>query len=131
MRRGANAIEFGLTCPVFFGIILGLMDYGWLFANQAGINNASALGCREGALVDPVLASPSAAAMADVTSRASMFCTGAACSYNVQDLQTGVYAVPNRTLACTVTMNYAPLIGFVPLPATITSSSYYRLEWQR
>lgn len=131
IRRGSNAIEFGLTAPVFFAIILGIMDYGWLFANQAGINNAASMGCREGALIDPAVGSPVGIANAEVSSRAALFCTGAACSYSVVDLQTGIYAVPNRTLTCTVTMTYSPLIGFVPVPASLTSTSYYRLEWQR
>lgn len=33
-RRGTNAIEFALTAPVLFGIVLGTMDFGWMFCHQ-------------------------------------------------------------------------------------------------
>ncbi|MBX2803398.1 MAG: pilus assembly protein [Myxococcales bacterium] len=127
-RRGANAIEFGLTLPVFVGILLGLMDYGWLFANQAGIDNAASLACREGSMVDPVIGNPRTTATDEINTRAAPFCTsGPGCNVVVQD----VFAPPDRTLVCSITMNFSPLVGFVPVPGQITSTSYYRLEWQR
>ena len=127
-RRGANAIEFGLTAPIFFAIILGVMDYGWLFANQAGLDNASALACREGAMMDPIVGDPISIADTEIKARANPWCSsGLGCSYSVTLQQ----AVPDRTLVCDVQMTFAPLIGFVPLPANISSVSRYRLEWQR
>ncbi len=119
-RRGANAVEFGLTAPVFFAMVLGLMDYGWYFANQAGLNNANSLGCREGS---------TATARTEIGWRSSMFC-GGGCSTTVLDLYAGE-TPPRRTLLCTTTTDYDPLIGFVPTPRTVTTSAYYRVEWQR
>ena len=129
-RRGANAIEFGLTAPVFFAIVLGLMDYGWLFANQAGLNNAASMGCRDGALIDSHFGSPVITADIEMQNRGALFCGGGACSYSVTDLNSGAHAVPNRTLRCEVTMPWSGLIGLVPMPAVISSTSFYRLEWQ-
>ena len=34
-RRGANAIEFALTLPIFLALVLGTMDYGLIFMTQA------------------------------------------------------------------------------------------------
>jgi Flp pilus assembly protein TadG len=136
-RRAANAIEFALTFPLFLVIVLGLVDYGYLFAVQAGLDNAAALACREGAMTDPAVGSPSAVATAELTSRSAMFCAGA-CTQSVQDLQTGAYVPPNRTLRCEVTRNVDPITGFSGVgvlsamyPNAIGSVSYYRLEWQR
>lgn len=136
-RRGANAIEFALTFPLFLMIVLGLMDYGYLFAVQAGLDSAVALACREGAMTDPNLGSPSAVASADMAARASIFCAGS-CSMTVTDLQTGAYVPPNRTLKCEITRTIDPITGFsgvgafsMMYPNAIGSVSYYRLEWQR
>lgn len=128
-RRGANAIEFALTLPVFLMIVLGLVDYGFLFGMQAGIDNATSLSCREGAMMDPNFGVPKDVAENDFNTRGAMFC-GAGCTNVAVDLATGDYAVPNRTLQCTTTRPMVPLVGFVPYPDTISSVAYYRLEWQ-
>jgi Flp pilus assembly protein TadG len=136
-RRGANAIEFALTFPLFLVIILSIVDYGYLFAVQAGLDNAVALACREGAMTDPAIGSPSAVATAELASRSAMFCSGA-CTQTVQDMATGAYVPPNRTLRCEATRNIAAITGFSGVgvlsamyPDAIGSVSYYRLEWQR
>lgn len=137
VRRGANAIEFALTFPLFLVIVLGLMDYGYLFAVQAGLDNAVALACREGAMTDPNQDSPEAVASAELTNRAAMFCSGS-CTLTVTDLATGDYVPPNRTLKCEAVRTIDPISGFSGIgvlsalyPKAISSASYYRLEWQR
>jgi hypothetical protein len=135
-RRGGNAIEFALTLPLFLMVVVGLMDYGYLFAMQAGIDNAVAMACREGAMEDPGLGPtlPVDTAESQLDLRAAIFCGGVSCTKSVSDLQTGVYEVPNRTLRCEITRPMNPLVGFLPAamyPATINSVSYYRFEWQR
>jgi hypothetical protein len=130
-RRGANAIEFALTLPLYLTIVLGLMDYGFLFGMQAGIDNATSMACREGAMIDPVLGVPTTTAQNNFTARSGLFCGGGVCANQAVDLNSGPYEVPNRTLRCTTVRNMAPLVGFVPYPATISSVSYYRFEWQR
>lgn len=129
-RRGGNAIEFALTFPVFVGLVLGIADYGYYFHLQAGLDNAVAGACREGAKVDPDNGSPVAVAEAELETRAGLFCDGA-CSTAVNDLRTGEFVVPDRTLECRISLEYEPLIGLVPHPELLTSVSYQRLEWQR
>jgi len=136
-RRGSNAIEFALTFPLFLVIVLGLIDYGYLFAIQAGLDNAVSLACREGAMTDPAVGSPQGVASADLAARSAMFCSGS-CTQTVTDMQTGAYVAPNRTIRCEVVRSIDPITGFSGVgllssfyPNTIGSVSFYRLEWQR
>jgi hypothetical protein len=80
-------------------------------------------------MVDPTFNTPKTVAESDFTTRGALFC-GAGCTNVALDLNTGDYAVPNRTLQCTTTRPMVPLIGFVPYPDVITSVAYYRFEWQ-
>jgi hypothetical protein len=132
-RRGGNAIEFALTLPLFLAVIVGLMDYGFLFAMQAGIDNAVSLACREGAMVDPGFQAngPKVTGEQQLDSRSALFCAGVNCTKSCDE--TGAVA-PNRTLKCQITRPITPLIGFLPAsmyPTSIDSASFYRLEWQR
>lgn len=135
-RRGANAIEFAMTLPLFLLVVLSLMDYGYLFAMQAGIDNAVSLACREGAMKDPGLGAtlPVDTATSELDTRSALFCQGVTCTKTIQDLQAGAYVVPNRTLRCEIVRPMVPIVGFLPAsfyPPTINSVSYYRFEWQR
>lgn len=133
-RRGANAIEFALTLPVFLAIILGLMDYGWFFANQAGLNNAVSLACREGSMRDENLGAPSPddIAKTEIATRAAPWC-GGACGSPVAylDDSESTATLKRKTLVCSQVMTFNPLVGFAPTPNQIVSQSRYRLEWQR
>lgn len=131
-RRGANAIEFALTAPVFFAIVMGIIDYGYLFMMQSGIDSAVSLACREGSKVDPAVGSPQGRAQTELTSRAAYFCNGHCSTLTAVELSGGAWTAPNRTLQCTAVMPNPPqLVGLVPYPTQIQSVSYYRLEWQR
>lgn len=129
-RRGGNAIEFALTLPLYLAMVLGIADFGYLYHIQAGLDNAVASACREGAKIDPDLNDPVTVATAALNTRSAMFCAGQ-CSASVVDLNTGQWAPPDRTIQCSITRNYSPLIGFVPHPTTLSSVSFQRLEWQR
>lgn len=126
-RRGANAIEFGLTVPVFFAMLVAVVDYGWWFGAQAGMNNAVSLGCREGSMVDATFGDPMGVALADIQSRAAPWCGGAGCTFNVEDR----WEVPEKALDCSGTLPFTPLIGLVPTPSQVFATSTIRLEWQR
>ena len=49
-RRGASAIEFAITLPVFLLFMFGTMDYGWYFFKWATVTHATQEGCRAGAV---------------------------------------------------------------------------------
>jgi hypothetical protein len=73
---------------------------------------------------------PVAVATATFATRSAIFCQGGGCNFTASDEN----VAPNRTLHCATIKTMSSLIGFLPssmYPATIRSTSYYRLEWQR
>lgn len=129
-RRGGNAIEFGLTLPVFFMVMMGVVDYGWWFGARAGLANAVSLGCREGSMVDSKAGrDPVVVATDDITARAAPWCAtpGAGCTYNAEMK----WDVPDRAISCRASMPFNPLVGLVPTPSTVDAESRFRMEWQR
>lgn len=126
-QRGANIIEFALTLPFFVLLFLGVIDYGWVYASQAGINAAASMACREGAMVDANYGSPIDTAKLELNSRAAPWCNGKTCVVAV----TPMYDVPDRALECSVQLPFTPLAGFVPHPTMLQATAIYRLEWQR
>jgi Flp pilus assembly pilin Flp len=131
-RRGANAIEFALTLPVFVALVMGIIDYGYLFSLQSGLDAAVSLACREGSKIDPSMGNPIAVAQSELNARAAYFCNGLCSPLTATNLASGQWAIPNRTIECRAVMPNPPqLVGLVPYPTSIQSISYYRLEWQR
>ena len=51
-QRGAAAVEFGLVLPVLLMILLGIIDYGWVFFSQLQMTNAVREGARRGVVQD-------------------------------------------------------------------------------
>ncbi|MBB4370093.1 Flp pilus assembly protein TadG [Bradyrhizobium sp. cir1] len=45
-KRGASALEFALTAPVFFLFIFGIIEFGLLFWTQLGIQHGSEMAAR-------------------------------------------------------------------------------------
>ncbi|WP_349630526.1 TadE/TadG family type IV pilus assembly protein [Bradyrhizobium iriomotense] len=45
-NRGASALEFALTAPVFFLFIFGIIEFGLLFWTQLGIQHGSEMAAR-------------------------------------------------------------------------------------
>jgi len=43
---GTTAVEFGLTAPVFFALVFGLIDFGLLLWTQLGLQHATELAAR-------------------------------------------------------------------------------------
>lgn len=60
-ERGAELIEFALVCPLLLLLILGIVDFGFMFQRMAVITNAAREGARVAVLVGY--------ANADVTAR--------------------------------------------------------------
>jgi Flp pilus assembly protein TadG len=44
--QGATAVEFGLTAPVFFAMLFGLIDGGMLLWTQLGLQHATEMAAR-------------------------------------------------------------------------------------
>ncbi|MHA7177553.1 TadE/TadG family type IV pilus assembly protein [Arthrobacter sp. Sr24] len=48
--RGAAAVEFALVLPVLLGVLLGIMEFGFLFNQQISASNAAREGARYAAV---------------------------------------------------------------------------------
>ena len=44
-EKGQAMVEFALLLPILLILLMGIIDFGWLFYNQLALNNS----CREGA----------------------------------------------------------------------------------
>lgn len=128
-RRGGNVIEFALTLPLFVVIVFAVFDYGWYFMTKSVSDIAAARGCRAGAIIDPVDADPSAAAMTEMTSWADLVLTD--CQGAGECTVSTLGSVPTRRLVCELDFQFEPLVGLVPTPTTIRSYNVTRMEWQR
>ena len=45
-RRGASAVEFGLTAPAFFMLLAGIVDCGMLLWTQLGLQHGTEMAAR-------------------------------------------------------------------------------------
>ena len=131
--RGASAMEFALTFPVFILLVGGMIDFGWYFYHQASLDSAVHMGCRRGVTQDPGLALVD---LADVETEAAVSLV-AALNANGLSCGTGcvvsvghVGAKPSLTMTCSATLPYTPLMGMAPT-GKVASKTSMRFEFQR
>lgn len=134
-RRGNNAIEFVLCLPVWFAVVMAIMDFGWLFYNQTSLDAAANLGCRAGSLIDPGDADENIAEVKAVVlermGQALIGPGGETCEDCVLTASTWG-SPPGRSLRCDVSRPFYPLIGmFISDGRSLSSKQIARLEWQR
>ena len=129
-RRGANAIEFALTFPVFIMILMGFIDFGGYFSGLSIADNIAAQTCRDVALLDPLVEDVELVAeehmMARVEDMPFVSC-GGACMIEA----TIEGAPPSAHLVCRITLDTQSLTGMTPIPDSVNSASMARMEWQR
>lgn len=134
LRRGAHALEFALLMPVFLAIWMGIVEYCWLAFQYTSLNEAVAVGCRFGSLIDPGPGEIEAKAVVDSTKEEiekEYASSGAQCSGKCAPTVILVNSRPARSLACSMTAPYASVTGFVPAPKTLSADAVVRLEYQR
>jgi Flp pilus assembly protein TadG len=116
-ERGASAVEFALVLPIFVLLVFGIMEAGWLFAQQVEVRNAAREGARL-AVVD----------YADAGTMRSEVCDRAALS---RDRAQVGFTLGSDTAVVEVTQTYASLTGVIPSfnnGITIRSVAEMRLE---
>lgn len=121
-RRGAAAVEFGLVLPVLLMILLGIIDYGWVFFNQLQMTNAVREGARAGVVVDdPVTALNTA----DAVTKNYLTAGG----IDLTNVTISANFVGGSDVQVTATQNpFQPLVGFVPTPAQLNATAAMRWE---
>lgn len=141
-RRGANAIEFALTFPIFVFMLLGVMEYGYYFYLNALVEDANRWGCRKGSLVDPEVESPAAYAQTQIRDRlentynldCNVGCTidTNIVTFGVGDVDTPDHLrVEDEYVQCDIEFPYTQNIGMMNVfPTRILSKMIIRLEFQ-
>jgi Flp pilus assembly protein TadG len=49
-RKGSTLVEFAVVVPVLLGMLIGIMEFGWLVRNNHALSNATREGARFAAL---------------------------------------------------------------------------------
>jgi Flp pilus assembly protein TadG len=117
-RRGSSAIEFTLLLPVFAGMVSGVVDYGYFLLVRAAADTAVYQGARSGA---DFAADDDAkvAAAAEVVARVR------AANLSVPDPVVAVTFVDGQ-IDVSLSLQVPPLLGLVPVPTLVESSSRLR-----
>ncbi len=116
-EKGASAVEFAIVLPMLILLVFGIMEAGWLFAQQVEVRNAA----REGARLAVVDYSDAGTMKTEVCNRASLSDDRAKVSFTLG----------TDTATVRVEQVYASLTGVIPSfnqPITIGSTVEMRLE---
>ncbi len=135
-RRGAAAIEFGLWMPVLAVLLSGLVDLSWFMSRYHLVQRATMDGVRFGVrkaseedTSDPqgskqvpaaeqrALAVLTGFGLSSPTVNATLIPNGAGCPFDRLEMDT--------------TVQFQPLIGFLPMPTTISADFAMMSEIQR
>ncbi len=106
-RRGTTAIEMAVVAPVFFLMILGMIELGRMLMIRQALTNAAREGCRKA-----VLATTQQATSVDATIRGylqnSIPNSGNAATCRVTVSPSSLAGIqPDTTITTTVQVNYA------------------------
>lgn len=111
-RRGASAVEFALTAPIFFAILFGMIDGGLLVWTQVGLQHGAEAAARCASVNLTVCGTP-----ANIQQYAAQNAFGLS-------LSPSAFTVSTSACGNQVTANYA--FGFMPTPfspASLTLSA--------
>ena len=117
---GVSVVEFALVLPVLIAILLGIMDYGWVFFTRLTMTNAAREGARVGVTRN------AGAASGDAVDAAQDYLDAAGLSAAVT-ATTPSDADPRVIVTVTVDP-FVPLVGFVPTPDDMQVTSTMRWE---
>jgi Flp pilus assembly protein TadG len=106
-ERGASALEFALTAPVFFLFIFGIIEFGLLLWTQLGLQHGTEMAARC-ASVNPTLCPGSTA----ITSYAAQQAFGL-----TLPSQTFTHATPacGNQVSASYTFEFPPIFNLSPL----------------
>lgn len=118
---GAAAVEFGLVLPLLMLILLGVLDYGYVYFVRLSMTNAA----REGARVGVTRQASTAQTAAE--NAATTYLNNSGISGASVSATTPSDSAP--TVQVTVTIDpFNALVGFVPTPNKMSVSAAMRWE---
>ena len=126
-RRGGAAIEFALVLPVLLTLLFGILEYGWLFLQQANVLSAVREGVRLGVTYDTA-DDPEGIAEARVAEILSGYGFNTATA-SIDASITG--SSPDAVLTVSAELPYEPLLGlYAVVPDNLHGEMTMLLELQ-
>lgn len=117
-EKGASAVEFAIILPLLLTLVFGIMESGWMFAQQVEIRNAA----REGARLAVVDYGTAPTIITAVCDRADLSGDGASVDIGAN----------STSVTVTVSNPYASLTGFLdPIFGGIIISSEVEMRTER
>ncbi len=130
-ERGAALVEFAILAPLLILLLMGIIEFGWIFGQFNQIRHAAQEGARWGAVSRPDVDSSGAMDWSDLVARS---CGAADLPSGTTIDVSGTFPSTARggTGSVTVTANIQSLTG-IPLisdflPSTLTNTATFRLE---
>lgn len=123
-ERGASLVEFAVVLPLLILLVFGIMEAGWLFAQQVEIRNAAREGARL-AVVDFPDPGDSDQIIAETCSRATLSAARASVYLSQNNAGTD-----SASAVVTIAQRYESLTGILAMfdNLTITSTAEMRIE---
>ena len=121
-QRGVSTVEMAIVLPLLLVLILGTIEYGWMFLHAQQVTNAARQGARTAVL--PYSTNTTVeTAVGSLMTAAGMGDSGYTLTLTPEDIGD---VVPHQNVNVEVTVPYAniTLIGvpFVPVPAVLRGS---------
>ena len=109
-EKGAAIVEFAIILPLFLTLVFGVMEAGWLFAQEVEIRNAA----REGARLAVVDWGTAAAVAGETCTRAAISGSGATVAVTHSSTPEPDFDPTSpESVTVTVTKTYDSLTGFL------------------
>jgi Flp pilus assembly protein TadG len=123
-EKGASLVEFAVVLPLLILLVFGIMESGWLFAQQVEIRNAAREGARL-AVVDFPDPGDSTQIIAETCSRATLSASRASVYLSQNNAGSD-----SASAVVTVAQRYESLTGILPMfeGLTIRSTAEMRIE---
>jgi Flp pilus assembly protein TadG len=123
-RRGLSTVEAALVIPLLLLLVMGIIEYGWMFLKVQQINNAARHGARIG-ITENATNTDVTAGVSALMADAGLAGSGYVLTLAPADVAT---ARPGTALTVTVTVPYSNVsivrdLRLIPKPANIAGST--------
>jgi len=129
--KGAALVEFAVVAPLLIILLLGVIEFGWLFAQMNEIRHVAQEGARWGAVSHPDVDGDGNENWADVAARA---CGAANLPGGTTVIVTGSEGGGTKGDTASITVTATPQslsqLGLIErfLPSSLTNTATFRLE---
>ena len=128
-RRGVSHLEFALILPVLLTILVGIMEFGWVFFQRTAVQESMRQGCRYGATLDPAV--DDIDGEVESLTLTALGGLGVRCDAGDCVISAEVEgAFPTQRLRCLASVRHRAFVNLLPMPERLSSGYLYYLEVQ-